>query len=434
MIEEQERGDVPATELTTAEVPGVYRRLASVIGGKHWQGAVARQEEAIRSNHFLRDYLRSEYAIAYQLERLQGLVARFGTVPHEACNDPSIYPSLTFAAQVLGVLERSTVKQARTFVKRVRTAFSSSENMHGLRLELQAATHFARRGQHVGWHRANDRGSFDLLVEDLGPAGLEIECKSISENKGRRIHRRDALEFWGELWRDVSGVAQNLRSGLAVVLTVSYRLPVDAGERAALAREVVARIVAGSGATLGGGAEVRIEPFDPAMIKAAKDKGRDELRKAIDAATGTANREAAVYGTPAGGMLAFVMQSAVEDDVLDQVFATLDDSAARQFTGKRGALFWVALQGLDADQLLSVHEQDSDPGEQPTALRLGVSTFLHRAPGHIVGVVFTSRSGLLPAVDGRTDSGGAMNFFLKEQSSHWHPSFRGPLRAAGMTE
>lgn len=179
---------------------------------------------------------------------------------------------------------------------------------------------------------------------------------------------------------------------------------------------------------------MRIEPFDPARIKAAKDKGTEELRKAIDAATGTANREAAVYGTPAGGMLAFVMQSTVEDDVLDQVFATLDDSAERQFTRKRGALFWVALQGIDADQLLSLHEQDRDPGEQPTALTLGVSKFLHRAPGHIVGVVFSSRSALFPSVDGRTDSGGTTNFFLKEESPLWHASFRGPLRAAGMTE
>lgn len=415
--------------MTTAEVPGVYRRLATAIGAEHWQGAVDRQEEAIRSNHFLGDYLRSEYAIAYQLDRLRRLVERFGAVPHDACNDPSIFPSLAFAAQVLGVLERSTVKQARTFVKRVRTAFSSSENMHGLRLELQAATHFACRGQRVAWHRVNNGGSFDLLIEDLGHSGLEVECKSISENKGRRIHRRDVLEFWGELWRDVSDVAKNLRGGLAVVLTVPYRLPVDAEERDALAREVVARIVAGSSATLGGGAEVRIEPFDLGGIEAAKDKGGEELRRAIDAATGTANREAFVYGTSAGGMLAFVMQSAVEDDVLDQLFATLDDSAERQFTRKRGALFWVALQGIDADQLLSIHEQDRNPGEQPTPLRLGVSNFLNRAPGHIVGVVFSSRCGLFPTVDGTTDSGGATNFFLKEENPLWHSSFRGPLRA-----
>lgn len=420
--------------MTTSEVPRIYRLFAGAIGANHWQVAVARQEEAIPSNPFLGDYLRSEYAIAYQLDRLRRLVEKFGIVPYEACNDPSIFPSLAFAAQVLEVLQRSNVKQAKTFVKRVRTAFSSSENMHGLRLELQAATHFARRGLHVTWHRVNNGGTFDLLIEDLGTTGLEVECKSISEDKGRRIHRRDALEFWGELWRDVPDIAKNLSTGLAVVLTVPSRLPVDAVDRAALADEIVIRIMAASSATFGGGAEVRIIPFAPATIEATKDSGREEWRKAIDTATGTNNREALVYRTPAGGMLALVTQSVVEDDVLNQVFATLDDSAARQFTCTRGALFWVALQGIDADQLLSIHEQDSAQGEQPTALKHGVSSFLNRAPDHIVGVVFSSRSGLSPSVDGRPSLDGVTNFFLKEESPLWHPSFRDPLRAAGMTE
>lgn len=172
----------------------------------------------------------------------------------------------------------------------------------------------------------------------------------------------------------------------------------------------------------------------PKEIEAAKVAGREVLRTAIDAATGTTNREATVYGTPAGGMLAFVMQSAVEDDVLDQVFATLEDSAERQFTRKRGSLFWVALQGIDANHLLSLHGQDSVPGEKPSALKLGVSGFLNRAPDLIVGVVFSSRSGLLPAVGNSTDSGGATNFFLKEESPQWQASFRGPLTTVGMTE
>ncbi len=325
--------------MTTAEVPKVYRCLATAIGAGHWQDAVARQEEAIRSNHFLGDHLRSEYAIAYQLDRLRRLVARFGTVPQEDCNDRSIFPSLGFAAQVLEVLKYSTFKQAKAFTKRVQDAFSSFEKMHGLQLELQAATHFVRRGQRVAWHRPNSGGTFDLLIEDLGLNGLEVECKSISEDKGRRIHRRHALEFWGETWPDIADLAQHLREGLAVVLTVSYRLPTDAGERAALVKEVVARILAGSGATLGGGAEVRIHPFDPAGINMAKEKGRADLRRALDVATGTANREAAAYGTAAGGMLVFVMQSSAEDDVLNQVFDTLIDSASRQFTGTCGGLF-----------------------------------------------------------------------------------------------
>lgn len=424
---------MPAIQMTTADVPRMYRCLATAIGAEHWQGTVARQEEAIRVNHFLGDYLRSEYAIAYQLDRLRQLVARFGTVPHEACNDPSIFPSMAFAAQVLGVLELCNAKQAKAFVKRVRNAFNASEQMHGLRLELQAATHFARRGQSLTWHRAKNEGTFDLLIDDLGPNGLEVECKSISENKGRRIHRRAALEFWGDLWKDVASVAQSLRSGLAVVLTVPDRLPDDAVAKAALGREVVTQILAGSGAVLDGGADVRISPFDPIWIEAAKDKSRDELKNAIDISTNTFNREAFVYRTPAGGMLAFVLQSAVEDDVLDQVFATLDDSATRQFTHKRGALFWVELQGVDADQLLYLNQQDSGACQQPSRLKIAVSSFLHRAPDHIVGVVFTSKSSLFPTVDGSSDSGGATNFFLKEESPFWHASFRSPLRATGKT-
>ena len=56
-----------------------------------------------------------------------------------------------------------------------------------------------------------------------------------------------------------------------------------------------------------------------------------------------------------------------------------------------------------------------------------MSRFLSEAPDHVVGVVFVSRSGLLPTVNGTTDSGGATNFFLREESPQWDPSFRGPL-------
>lgn len=351
---------MPATQMTTGEIPGAYRRFASAIGAQHWQGAVARQEAAIRANPFLRDYLRAGYALAYQLDRLSGLVARFGTVPPDVCNDPSIFPAMGFAAQALKVMVRGTKKQAKAFVKRVRTAIADAGNMHGLRLELLAATHFTRRGHRISWPQTSKEGTFDILVEDLSPSGLEVECKSISENKGRSIHRRDALEFWGSLWAGVEGVVRSLRSGLAVVLTVPYRLPGDAAERATLARQVVERILAGSAASLGGGVDLRIEQFDPMRINAARHLGVTQFRAAIAEVTGTANREAVVYGTPAGGVLILVMQSAVRDDVLEQVFATLADSASRQFTRKRGGMFWVMLQGIDADDLQSLHKQDND--------------------------------------------------------------------------
>jgi DNA-directed RNA polymerase subunit alpha len=36
-------------------------------------------------------------------------------------------------------------------------------------------------------------GTFDLLVTDIGSDGVEVECKSVSDDKGRNIHRREAF-------------------------------------------------------------------------------------------------------------------------------------------------------------------------------------------------------------------------------------------------
>lgn len=192
-----------------------------------------------------------------------------------------------------------------------------------------------------------------------------------------------------------------------MVLTAPIRLPKDAGQKAILARQLFAQIKAGTSATLSGGATLRIAAFDPATIEAANDKGREELRNVIDTVTSTTNRKAVLYGAPNGGMLVLVTQSAVENDVLNQIFLTLDDSAGRQFTRNRGTLFWVGLEGIDGHELQSLYEQDSLPGEQATSLRLGFSNFLHRAPSHVVGVVFGSRSSLTPTVAGSPDYGGA---------------------------
>lgn len=421
-----------ATEMSASQVPTLYRRLATAIGPEHWQGTVARQNAAIRSNPFLSEYLQSEYSIAYQLEKLRIMAASQGEVPLLACNDQSIFPAVGFTAQVLGVLNLCTKKQASTFVKRVRTAFSSAENMHGLRLELQAATHFTRRGRKVSWHRANNTGTFDLLIDDLGPQGLEVECKSISGDKGRRIHQLDALNFWGVVWQDISKIAQSLRTGMAVVLTVPNRLPVNNEQREALAREVVSQIVSGTSASLSGGADLRVQNFDPIIFKNAPADDHQAVRLAVDVATGTPNQKAVLHLTPAGGMLAFVLQSAVSDDVSNQVFATLRDSASRQFTGGRGALFWVGLQEVSAEQLTLLHEQDSDPTKHPTVLRRGVSEFMMNAPEHIVGVVFGSSNDMYPAGEGYIGMGGVTNFFVKESSPYWHDSFRDPLRRAAV--
>jgi hypothetical protein len=133
-----------------------------------------------------------------------------------------------------------------------------------------------------------------------------------------------------------------------------------------------------------------------------------------------------VVGTHAGGALALTLQSSRDDTLLKAVFDTLSDSARRQFTGTRGAMFLVGLHGLDGDQLFSVAQQDQDASQTPTALRIAVSRFLSgEGRDHVVGVGFLSESGLEPLETGLVESGGTAYYFPKRESPKWSDDFSG---------
>ncbi|MFX8137465.1 hypothetical protein ABTL00_19760, partial [Acinetobacter baumannii] len=84
------------------------------------------------------------------------------------------------------------------------------------------------RGCSLIWPEFSDQSSgkpsFDLLVEDLGTDGLEIECKSVSNDKGRRIDGETVAEL-ALLVKQQMPFANDLTQGLAVVVTVPDRLP-----------------------------------------------------------------------------------------------------------------------------------------------------------------------------------------------------------------
>jgi hypothetical protein len=175
------------------------------------------------------------------------------------------------------------------------------------------------------------------------------------------------------------------------------------------------------------GVDVIISEFDLAKLDTIVKHGRvEDMRGVIDAVTGTRNREFMPMGTGAGGALAFVVQSMVEDDVLDATFKTLRDAAKRQLSGTRPALLIAGFDGLDGEQLLSIAQQDRDANQRPTGLTIKISSFLtgsHR--DHIVGVGFLSRSVLRPVTRSMIGSGGTAYYFPNRESPRRHDEFSG---------
>jgi hypothetical protein len=76
-------------------------------------------------------------------------------------------------------------------------------------------------GAKLEWPKMTEgKGTFDLLVPSLGNDGLQIECKALSVNKGRRVHRREALDFLRLLWKEMASMRKSLKTELSVVLTM----------------------------------------------------------------------------------------------------------------------------------------------------------------------------------------------------------------------
>ena len=414
-------------ELYTGDIPSVFERFSDLVGAQHWKKRVDLLKADIRGNKLLREHLLQENEFAFGLQAASELTKKYGRLPVHQMDISPLYPCMAFAAQILSIAESSAGPQRAQLVRRVHGALKNPDDLRGMRLELTAATHFLRRGLEVQWPEVTGGGTMDLLIPALGPQGLEIECKSISDDKGRKIPKRDALDFCALVAPKLDALGKVLKVGVAAVLTLDGRMPGNFLERRKLAESLVRHVLSGVSNCQLDGANLRIHEFDPLLLGDVGDDGRPVIsRDQVDTITGTTNRQALIVGRKSGGAIVLVLQSAQDDSLLTYTFDTLSRSANRQLSGQRAGMFLVGLDGLEAESLLDLAQQDGAGDQPPTALRVRVSEFLaSHGRDHVIGVGFISKGGLRPAAGGVTDSGGSAYVFPKRESPFWHDDFAG---------
>lgn len=414
-------------ELYTGDIPSVFERFSDLVDAQHWKKRVDPLNADIKGNRLLREHLFHENEFAFGLQAATELTKKFGRLPVHQMDIRPLYPCMAFAAQILSIAEAFAGPQRAQLVRRVHGALKNPDDLRGLRLELTAATHFLRRGLDVQWPEMTGGGTMDLVIQGLGPQGLEIECKSVSDDKGRKIHKREALEFCALVAPKLNVLGKELKVGVAAVLTLDGRMPGNFMERRKLAESVVRHVLSGASNCQLGGASLRTHEFDPSLLGEVGEDGHPVIsRDRVDAITGTTNRQALIVGRKSGGAIVLVLQSTQDDSLLTYTFDTLSKSASRQLSGQRGGMFVVGLDGLEAESLMDVAQQDLAGDQPPTALRLRVSDFLaSQGRDHVVGVGFISKEASRPASGGVTDSGGSAYVFPKRESPFWHSDFSG---------
>jgi hypothetical protein len=414
------------TEFHTRDLPTVFANFRKAIGERHWVKRSAAVRADMRGHKYLQDLLERENDVAIALARCSEMVKQYGDIPLERTDDRSLYPAFQLATQTMALIDQASPKYAKALTRRIHGAFKNPDDMRALQFELSVATHFTRRGLHVQWPEMTGVGTFDLLVDGLDTQPLEVECKSISDDKGRRVHRREALEALNHLRLSVETAAHNLLSGLAVVVTLRDRLPTAFKARQELLNEIARAILVGVDLEIGHDAEVRIRDFDIAKYPDLGPPMTEALRRDIDEITGTINRQAMILGRRKRGALVVVIQSRQDDSLLDYTFAAAGDAAARQLTRTRPGIVAIGFDGISPSQLVRTAQQDHDPKNPPTQLRRAVSSFLDSEQRrHLIGVAFLSHNELERMPGGHLSTGGTAYYFPQTDSHHWAESYRG---------
>ncbi|MBK1698461.1 hypothetical protein [Rhodovibrio salinarum] len=229
---------------------------------------------------------------------------------------------------------------------------------------------------------------YDLLFSRGAFVG-EVECKSLSADAGRQIHRKDFYRFMESIATALAAQAEQRRQEV-LLITLAARLPSNTNEQKPLVKAVDSLMHDGTRRIgLGDGFRLELHPY-------AECFGTAQLmdQKAYYRACGKAfgqNTHVAGNLTEDGGCLV-VMRSNREDDPSKPKLEAMR-KAAVQFTGERPAFIAIQEHGIEPADLMLPHIR------RKTGI-LSYALFGHYGATH-VNAVYITGFGAVVARDGQ---------------------------------
>jgi hypothetical protein len=270
---------------------------------------------------------------------------RSGQAQETAPSMPDL-AALTFAAAVVEAHARFSPKAKGALAGRVLDGLKAETGFASLYQEMEVAMLLMNAGHEVEFTDMHGTANFDLRF-CRGHFEGEVECKSISADAGRQIHRKDFYRFVDAAQR-LS--APPLIHNELVCITLPARLAPSEAQRTALLRRLQSFLSSGRTAAEDALATFERFPLADVVGRLLTDSDPHALHGALKREFGQ-NVHAAGEMTAERGWL-LVMRSAREDDPSAPLLDAMR-KAASQLTTTRPGFIAVQEHGLEAADLAS---------------------------------------------------------------------------------
>ena len=271
--------------------------------------------------------------------------------------------------------------------------------------EMTIAVHLMGRGYDVEFRDLEGGSGFDYLATKDG-ASVEVECKFMSGDLGRKIHLMPLAQFSEKIAPAMLERLDSLQSGLFVRLTVPDRLEGETQqlELSALVEKAVER---GATEELSDGTQASVQEFDVLSVIGgrAAPGGLDkaQLEVSLRRHFGLQNNNVLIHVQPGRSAIVVVVESAKKDHVLEGMLDVLKRAAKRQFSGQLPAVLCCHIADLTQEQLVRLA---TDGGTGLDAL----ATKLFDSRPHVYSVTFTAPGSVHSDARAVSEKGPAYTF------------------------
>ena len=291
------------------------------------------------------DYHWLEMAVSHQAD----ILAKEGRLLPDRVDTLALV-ALQFAGAIVEINARLPEGAQRQLEGRLRDGLKAESGFAALYLEVDLALRLMAEGYEVRFPDLEGSANYDIEFSRNGFVG-EVECKSLSADAGRNIHRKDFYRFLQALSPQLKAHVDLERQEI-LVITLKKRLSSNVYKQAELRRATVAMIGAKAPSSMRrAGFRIERRDYNECLGSAPRDDERAFYRFCEDAFG--PNLHIAGGVTETGGCLV-VMHCEREDDT-SKPWLDAMRKAASQFSGHHPGFIAVQFQDITAADLMLPH-------------------------------------------------------------------------------
>jgi hypothetical protein len=320
-------------------------RFLALAGAEAWEKRMRQLVQDMRRSEAQVKIVSDYHWLEIFLSEQADAVAARGDL--DAPTMPEDFAVLQFAGIVVEVFQRLSPQGQRALQGRLRSALTAETGFAALYLEMDMARRLFNEGNEVEFPDLEGMAQYDLHFSNERVSG-ELECKSLSADAGRKIHRKD---FYRLLEKVQMQLLRRAESGAReiLVVTLTDRLPSQAARQQQIC-VAIQRIVGDSSLTTLEGEFFSItrEDFRPPL-----DEVRADEREFYKACVRIYGENVHVAGPmPEQGRCILVMRCILEDDTSKPWLEAME-KAVTQFSGTRPGFIAVQFNDLAPHELMT---------------------------------------------------------------------------------